>query len=103
MNTRALDDLRNLPAAPVKPEKLVTMMALTKLSTTPEDADVLQRPLPELRAGELLVRTLACGLCGSDVHAWRQDTGYEWVKPPVMLGHEVLGRVIAAGSGISEE
>lgn len=79
------------------------MRALTKLSPAPEDVRVLQRSVPKLRDGELLVQTLACGLCGSDVHAWRQDNGYEWVKAPVTLGHEVVGRVVASGPGVSED
>ncbi|MQA04466.1 MAG: alcohol dehydrogenase catalytic domain-containing protein [Streptosporangiales bacterium] len=42
----------------------------------------------------------ACGLCGSDVHAWRQDRGYEWVRTPVVLGHEVVGVVREVGAGV---
>jgi L-iditol 2-dehydrogenase len=52
-------------------------------------------PVPELGAGEVLLRVEACGLCGSDIHAWRSDPGYEWVLPPVVLGHEFAGVVVA--------
>ncbi|WP_395400433.1 zinc-binding dehydrogenase [Arthrobacter sp. UC242_113] len=86
-----------------RPRPAPSIMALTKSSSTPEDVSVLQRPVPELATGELLVQTLACGLCGSDVHAWRQDNGYEWVQSPVTLGHEAVGRVIACGPGVPEE
>ena len=85
------------------PGSPATMMALTKVSSIPEDVQVLQRPLPKAGSGELLVQTLACGLCGSDVHAWRQDIGYEWVEAPVILGHEVVGRVVATGQGVPED
>ncbi|MER6904996.1 alcohol dehydrogenase catalytic domain-containing protein [Streptomyces flaveolus] len=56
---------------------------------------------PQPGPGEIRVRTEACGLCGSDVHAWRADAGYEWVTPPLILGHEAVGRVDAVGDGVS--
>jgi L-iditol 2-dehydrogenase len=34
------------------------------------------------------------------VHAWRGDDGYDWVKPPVVLGHEIVGEVVAVGEGV---
>ena len=52
------------------------------------------------RAGEVQLRVEACGLCGSDVHAWRGDHGYEWVRTPVVLGHELVGEVVSVGDGV---
>lgn len=49
-------------------------------------------------SGEAQLRVESCGLCGSDVHAWRGDDGYGWVRTPVVLGHEVVGEVVAVGS-----
>ncbi|MFI7482036.1 zinc-binding dehydrogenase [Kocuria sp. M1R5S2] len=60
--------------------------------------DVAVRPPA---AGEVQVRVEACGLCGSDVHAWRGDEGYEWVRTPVVLGHELVGEVVAVGEGVA--
>lgn len=78
------------------------MQALVKRSATPCDVGVIDRPAPALPAGHVLLRTEACGLCGSDVHAWRQDTGYEWLAPPVTFGHEAVGVVTAVGRGVDE-
>ncbi|MEV4732482.1 alcohol dehydrogenase catalytic domain-containing protein [Saccharopolyspora sp. NPDC049426] len=75
------------------------MNALVKRSGISEDAGVGGREIPRPPAGHVLVRTEACGLCGSDVHAWRQDAGYDWVRTPVTLGHEAIGEVVAAGPG----
>lgn len=75
------------------------MRALVKRSDAPGDAEVGGRAVPRPAAGHVLVRTEACGLCGSDVHAWRQDAGYDWVRTPVTLGHEAIGEVVAAGPG----
>ncbi|WP_019482268.1 zinc-dependent alcohol dehydrogenase [Arthrobacter sp. TB 23] len=58
--------------------------------------DVAVRPPSELEAQ---IKVEACGLCGSDVHAWRGDDGYGWVKTPVVLGHELVGEVVAVGPG----
>lgn len=103
MNPDVTGAIRTPAATAAGPRAVTTTKALTKASSAPGDVDLLQRPVPELRAGELLVQTLACGLCGSDVHAWRQDTGYEWMQTPVTLGHEAIGRVLACGPGVSEE
>lgn len=70
------------------------MKALIKKSLQRHDVHVMQVPVPPLEPGSVLVQTEACGICGSDVHAWRQDPGYEWVRAPVALGHEAVGHVI---------
>jgi len=71
------------------------MKALTKLSPGADDLAVRQRPVPEPGPGEALVQVTAVGLCGSDVHAIKAHAGYEWVRTPVTLGHEITGLVAA--------
>lgn len=51
-------------------------------------------PLPELGPGELLVGVSLCTLCGSDLHTLR---GARAAATPSILGHEAVGRVLAAG------
>ncbi|MEO8050307.1 MAG: zinc-dependent alcohol dehydrogenase [Acidobacteriota bacterium] len=56
--------------------------------------------IPSPGAGQILVKTEACGVCGTDVHARRGD----WpVKPtlPFIPGHEAIGLVAAVGSGVT--
>ena len=58
-------------------------------------------PEPEARAGEVLIRVLRSGICGTDLHVrawdgWAQAA----VRPPVVLGHEIAGRVAALGDGV---
>ena len=55
---------------------------------------VEERPDPVAGPGELVVRMRACGLCGSDLMSWYQDP-----RAPVVLGHEPVGEVVAAGAG----
>lgn len=54
------------------------------------------RPVPG--PGELLVRVLACGICGSDRHMFR---GEYPTALPVTLGHEFCGTVEAVGEEVS--
>lgn len=52
-------------------------------------------------AGEVLVRTQYCGLCGSDLHIWNGDDGYDWVPCGTTLGHEIVGTVVRDGQGFA--
>lgn len=56
--------------------------------------------IPSPGARQILVKTEACGVCGTDVHAAHGD----WpVKPllPFIPGHEAIGLVAAVGSGVT--
>ena len=53
-----------------------------------------QIPLPELDSQEVLVRVLCCTICGSDVHTFE---GHRATPLPTILGHEILGEVVALG------
>jgi L-iditol 2-dehydrogenase len=61
-----------------------------------EDVQVI-RPGP----GEVSLRVASCGICGSDVHAFRSDAGFEWIQPPITLGHEFSGTVESVGPGVT--
>lgn len=67
--------------------------------------DAPGRPLAERRitlrdaaAGEVLVRIAACGVCRTDLHV--VDGELAQPKLPLVLGHEVVGRVEAVGAGV---
>ena len=62
----------------------------------PEDIRVEELPLPPIGRDEVLLKTLACGLCGGETMAWRKkDT-------PWVLGHEPVGEVVARGDDVSD-
>jgi threonine dehydrogenase-like Zn-dependent dehydrogenase len=50
----------------------------------------------------VLVRVLACGLCGSDQNAWHGVPGLDYPLPPGAPGHEVWGEVAALGAGVRQ-
>lgn len=54
-------------------------------------------PIPQPRPGEVLLRVHACGVCRTDLHV--ADGELPHPKLPLVLGHEIVGRVVAAGSG----
>jgi len=60
------------------------------------DVRLEEMPVPEIGAGELLVRVEACGICGSDVMEW-----YRRDRAPLVLGHEIGGQVAAVGGGVA--
>ncbi len=59
------------------------------------DIRIVDMPLPRIKQGELLLKVMASGICGSDLMEW-----YRVKKAPVVLGHEVAGVVEKVGKGI---
>ena len=59
------------------------------------DVRLQEMPVPEIGPGELLMKVVATGICGSDVMEW-----YRRDKVPLVLGHEVAGDVVDAGEGV---
>ncbi len=55
--------------------------------------------VPSLGPGQILVKTEACGVCHTDLHAARGDWPAK-PTPPFIPGHEGIGRVVAVGSGV---
>jgi L-iditol 2-dehydrogenase len=54
-------------------------------------------PEPQIGPGELLVRVSGCGLCGSDILKVTSPA----TKAPAVFGHEVVGRVVDVGAGVT--
>ena len=65
-------------------------------------AEIVDVAVPEPRAGELLVRVAACGICGSDLHIYDWELGAERSvsRFPFVLGHEPAGEVVAVGAEV---
>ena len=55
------------------------------------------KPIPQLQEGEVLIKIAYCGVCGSDLHAYNHSKGYEFVRKPIILGHEISGTVVECG------
>jgi len=77
-----------------------TMRALSKLK--PEPGFTLHDvPIPSIGPTEVLIRVERVGLCGTDFHIYAWD---KWaqarVHPPLVIGHEFMGRVAAVGDAV---
>jgi L-iditol 2-dehydrogenase len=58
---------------------------------------LLEIPTPKIGSGELLVKVMASGICGSDVMEW-----YRIKKAPRVLGHEIAGEIVEVGKGVDQ-
>ena len=56
-------------------------------------------PDPVIENDEVLVRVMACGICGSDVHGMDGSTGRR--IPPVIMGHEASGMIVKTGKEVN--
>lgn len=52
-------------------------------------------PTPSFKKNEVLIKVMACGICGSDVHGMDGSTGRR--IPPVIMGHEASGIIEQVG------
>lgn len=67
-----------------------------------EDLRVEKIGIPEIGAGDLLVRVRAALTCGTDVKVFRRGYHAKMIVPPALFGHELAGDVIAAGSAVTK-
>lgn len=67
-----------------------------------EDLRLEQRPIPTIRADQVLLRMDSVGICGSDVHYLVAGRiGDFIVKAPMVIGHEAAGVVTEIGSAVT--
>jgi len=56
-------------------------------------------PIPrEIEPGAILTRIEMCSVCGTDVHLWQGSLATK-ITLPVILGHEMVGRIVQMGAG----
>ncbi|MBO9608642.1 MAG: NAD(P)-dependent alcohol dehydrogenase [Paenibacillaceae bacterium] len=61
-----------------------------------------ERPLPAVGDDEVLIKVMAVGVCGSDLHYFEHGrVGPYVVERPIVLGHECAGIVAACGASAS--
>jgi len=61
------------------------------------DVRVEEMPVPKISDKEILVKVMACGICGSDIMEW-----YRIKKAPLVLGHELTGKITQIGKEIKK-
>ncbi|MCM3783544.1 NAD(P)-dependent alcohol dehydrogenase [Neobacillus mesonae] len=67
----------------------------------PGHIEIKELPIPEVKPDEVLVKIMAVGVCGSDVHYYEHGRiGRFVVEKPIILGHECAGVVVETGENV---
>ncbi|MFS0750394.1 zinc-dependent alcohol dehydrogenase [Oceanobacillus sp. 1P07AA] len=65
----------------------------------PKEMDIEERPIPEVKQDEVLVKVDVVGLCGSEIEGF---LGHNSLRiPPLVMGHEFSGRVADIGKSVT--
>ena len=75
------------------------MKAVMKVAPGVGHVEVREIPEPVAGPGQVLLQVAAAGICGTDLHIYHDEFK---TKPPVVLGHEVAGTVIARGPDVAD-
>ncbi|MBV9671073.1 MAG: zinc-binding dehydrogenase [Acidobacteriales bacterium] len=66
-----------------------------------EDVRIERVPVPELAAGEVLIRVEAALTCGTDLKVFRRGYHAKMLVPPALFGHEFAGVIVSVGEGVT--
>ncbi|WKX73150.1 L-threonine 3-dehydrogenase [Streptomyces sp. XD-27] len=78
------------------------MRALVKTAAGP-GLELTDVTAPQAGTGQVLIRVLRTGICGTDLHidSW-DDWAARTVRAPLVLGHEFVGEVVETGPGVQD-
>src|SRR5574342_1030996 len=89
------------------PDVSLTMQAA--LLVAPEKLEIRDIPRPSCPDGGLLLRVLACAICGSDGRLFlgrKRIKGSQEIDgqplPGPIIGHEIAGRIVDVGTGVTQ-
>lgn len=76
----------------------------------PHDYRLEEVPVPQIGPGEVLVKILSAGICAGDSKCfagaplfWGDNDRQGYCQPPVIPGHEFVGKVVSLGQGAAEK
>ncbi|TMK60180.1 MAG: zinc-binding dehydrogenase [Actinobacteria bacterium] len=94
------DGPRSSPGDPVRPGGgQRTMRALVYLG--PRRMELQEVPDPVAGPGDVVIDSVVSAVCGSDLHGFREASPRR--IPPLVMGHETIGRIGAVGTGVDPE
>jgi L-iditol 2-dehydrogenase len=73
------------------------MLGVTKTALGPGHIELREVAEPIPGPGEVKIAIKAAGVCGTDLHIWQGEYA---CRPPVILGHEFAGEIVALGEGV---
>ncbi len=69
----------------------------------PFDIEIKEMDVPSVQGDEVLVKVMAVGVCGSDIHYYEHGRISRYVvEKPIILGHECAGIVVAIGEKVTK-
>ena len=71
---------------------------IQQVMVQPKKIEFREIPVPEPKAGEVLVKIMRIGVCGSDIHVYHGT--HPFTSYPITQGHEVSGEIAALGAGV---
>ena len=77
------------------------MKALVKYDYGPGNVELRDIEVPEAGPGEVRIKIMKAGICGSDMHVYHADSQLS-LAPPVVMGHEFAGIIDQVGEGVAE-
>ena len=78
------------------------MLALVKTAEGP-GLELRDWPEPAVGINDVLIRVHRTGICGTDLHIESWDAwAAKNIKPPLVIGHEFVGEVVAVGSNVAD-
>ena len=72
---------------------------LQQVMTSPGKIEFREVPVPKAKKGQLVIKIMKIGICGSDIHVYHGK--HPFTKYPVTQGHEVSGSVFEIGEGVT--
>ena len=78
----------------------VATMKVAQVASPGGDFEIVEREIPEPRAGEVRIKVQACGVCHTDALA--KEGSWPGIQYPRVPGHEVAGIIDAVGARVSE-
>ena len=78
--------------------KAMLLKSMAKLSPDSTPLQMADLPEPSPGAGEILIRVSACGVCHTELD--EIEGRMPPAQLPMVLGHQVVGRVVALGAGV---
>jgi len=91
-------------------ERRIPDEMLAVIAYGPKNFKLEKKKTPRAGKDEVVIRVMACGICGSDIHAyhgapsyWGNETMAPWMLAPVTPGHEFFGEVAELGEGAEEK
>ena len=80
--------------------KAMILPKIVSLNDVETPLELVDLPIPDAGPGEILVKVAACGVCHTEMDEIEGRIALP--KLPIVLGHEVVGRVELLGKGVSK-